>query len=215
VTSPNWPPTHLGFGQFRVAGEDWGAAIGYAVAAFHRPRVQQLVFQENAPARIASRPGIARWRTRSLARRRRRAHRLALQLLQLAERARAAAGRAGTAVLDMVRPTPDVGPQRAGRGGHRRNSALGRAAGRHQGHLEMYRARQTDAEQNRPHYADPISCPVLAVGAQAYLGDEVSRQLAHVARDVRGAVIPASGHNIALENPAALAQAYLDFFAGG
>jgi hypothetical protein len=25
----------------------------------------------------------------------------------------------------------------------------------------------------------------------------------------------ASGHNIALENPAALAQAYLDFFAGG
>jgi pimeloyl-ACP methyl ester carboxylesterase len=48
-----------------------------------------------------------------------------------------------------------------------------------------------------------------------YLGDAVSNQLAHVARDVRGAVIPASGHNIALENPAALAQAYLDFFAGG
>jgi pimeloyl-ACP methyl ester carboxylesterase len=38
--------------------------------------------------------------------------------------------------------------------------------------------------------------------------------IAHVARDVRGVVIPASGHNIALENPAALAQAYLDFFAG-
>jgi len=78
--------------------------------------------------------------------------------------------------------------------------------------IQLYRARQTDAEQNRPHYADPISCPVLAVGAQAYLGDEVSKQLAHVARD---AVIPASGHNIALENPAALAQACLDFCAGG
>ena len=36
-----------------------------------------------------------------------------------------------------------------------------------------------------------------------------------VARDVRGTVIPASGHNIALENPAALARAYLDFFASG
>lgn len=79
--------------------------------------------------------------------------------------------------------------------------------------LEMYRARQVDAEQNRPHYADPISCPVLAVGAQAYLGDEVSRQLAHVASNVRSTVITESGHNIALENPAALAQAYLDFFA--
>jgi hypothetical protein len=33
----------------------------------------------------------------------------------------------------------------------------------------MYRARQADAEQNRPHYADPINCPVLAVGTQAYL----------------------------------------------
>ena len=75
-------------------------------------------------------------------------------------------------------------------------------------------ARQTGAEQNRPHYAGPISCPVLAVGAQDYLGDEVSKQLEQVARDVRGVVIPASGHNIALENPAALAQAYLDFFAG-
>ena len=80
--------------------------------------------------------------------------------------------------------------------------------------LEMYRARQVDAEQNRPHYANPISCPVLAVGAQAYLGDQVSRQLVQVASDVQGAVIPESGHNIALENPAALAQAYLDFFSG-
>jgi pimeloyl-ACP methyl ester carboxylesterase len=53
-----------------------------------------------------------------------------------------------------------------------------------------------------------------AVGAQAYLGDEVAKQLAQVARDVRGAVIPESGHNIALENPAALAEAYLDFFVG-
>jgi pimeloyl-ACP methyl ester carboxylesterase len=78
----------------------------------------------------------------------------------------------------------------------------------------MYRARQVDAEQNRPHYADPISCPVLAVGAQAYLGDQVSRELTQVASDVRGAVIPKSGHNIALENPAALARSYLDFFTG-
>src|SRR2546423_57586 len=113
--------THLGFDQFRVAGEDWGAAIAYAVAAFHRPRVQQLVFQETLLPGLPAGPGLP--------------------------------------------------------------------GGEHD--------------------------PSLAVGAQAYLGDEVSKQLAQVARDVHGAVIPASGHNIALENPAALAQAYLDFFAGG
>ena len=55
--------------------------------------------------------------------------------------------------------------------------------------------------------------PACLRSPSAYLGDEVSKQLAQVARDVRGTVIPASGHNIALENPAALAQAYLDFFA--
>ena len=53
-----------------------------------------------------------------------------------------------------------------------------------------------------------------SAGGQAYLGDQVSKQLAQVASDVRSAVITESGHNIALENPAALARAYLDFFAG-
>ena len=50
--------THLGFDQFRVAGEDWGAAIAYAVAAFHRPRVQQLVFQETLLPGLPARPGL-------------------------------------------------------------------------------------------------------------------------------------------------------------
>ncbi|WP_329060244.1 alpha/beta fold hydrolase [Amycolatopsis sp. NBC_01480] len=81
--------------------------------------------------------------------------------------------------------------------------------------LEMYRARDTGAEQNRPQYGDPIGCPVLAVGAADYLGDAVAQQLTQVARDVRGVVIPAAGHNIAWENPAALAEAYLEFFAVG
>ena len=50
--------THLGFGQFRVAGEDWGTAIAYAVAAFHRPRVQQLVFQETLLPGLPADPGL-------------------------------------------------------------------------------------------------------------------------------------------------------------
>jgi pimeloyl-ACP methyl ester carboxylesterase len=201
--------THLGFDQFRVAGEDWGAAIAYAVAAFHRPRVQQLVFQETLlpglPAgehdpSLAADDGRTGW------------HFSFFSLPNLPELLLAGRERpfwtyyarrqmwdpsalAEEDIDEMVHSAEQPGGTRA--------------------ILEMYRARQTDAEQNRPHYADPISCPVLAVGAQAYLGDEVSKQLAQVARDVRGAVIPASGHNIALENPAALAQAYLDFFAGG
>jgi pimeloyl-ACP methyl ester carboxylesterase len=200
--------THLGFDRFRVVGEDWGAAIAYAVAAFHRPRVQQLVFQETllpglpagerAPS-LAADDGRTGW------------HFSFLSLPNLPELLLAGRERpfwtyfarrqmwdpsalTEEDIDEMVRSVEQPGGTRA--------------------ILEMYRARHLDAEQNRPHYADPISSPVLAVGAQAYLGDEVARQLAQVACDVRGAVIAASGHNIALENPAALAHAYLDFFAG-
>jgi len=199
--------TGLGFDRFRVVGEDWGAAIAYAVAAFYRPRVQQLVFQETLlPGLPAGEPD------RSLAPDDARTgwHFAFFTLPNLPELLLAGRERPfwtyfarrqmwdpsalGEDDIDeMVRSIEQPGGTRA--------------------ILEMYRARQLDAEQNRPHYADPIKCPVLAVGAQAYLGDQVARQLATVASDVRGTVIPASGHNIALENPAALAQAYLDFFA--
>jgi pimeloyl-ACP methyl ester carboxylesterase len=200
--------THLGFDRFRVAGEDWGAAIAYAVAAFHRPRVQQLIFQETLlpglPAgerdpSLAADDGRTGWHFTFFTLPN-------LPELLLAGRERPfwtyfarrqmwnPAALSEDDIDEMVRSVEQPGGTRA--------------------ILEMYRARQLDAEQNRPHYADPISCPVLAIGAHSYLGDQVAQQLSLVASDVRGAVIPASGHNIALENPAALAQAYLDFSAG-
>lgn len=199
--------THLGFERFRIAGEDWGAAIAYAVAARYRPRVQQLVFQETLlPGLPAGAPdpalapddGRTGWQFHffSLPN---------LPELLLAGRERPfwtyfarrqmwdpSALTEGD-IDEMVRSVEQPGGTRA--------------------ILELYRSRQVDAEQNRPHYANPISCPVLAVGGEAYLGDAVAKQLAHVASDVRGAVITNSGHNIALENPNALAQAYLGFFA--
>jgi pimeloyl-ACP methyl ester carboxylesterase len=200
--------THLGFERFRIAGEDWGAAIAYAVAAFHRPRVRQLVFQETLlpglptgerDPLLPADDGRTGW------------HFSFLSLPNLPEFLLAGRERqfwtyfarrqmwdpsalTEDDIDEMVRSVEQPGGTRA--------------------ILEMYRARQLDAEQNRPHYADPIGCPVLAVGGQAYLGDQVATQLARVATDVRGAVITDSGHNIALENPSALAKAYLGFFAG-
>jgi len=200
--------THLGFEEFRVAGEDWGAAIAYAVAAFHRPRVRQLVFQETLLPGLPAGEG-----DRSLAPDDGRTgwHFAFFGLPHLPELLLAGRERpfwtyfarrqmwdpsalTEEDIDEMVHSVEQPGGTRA--------------------ILEMYRARQVDAELNRPHYADPISCPVLAVGARDYLGDQVARQLTRVASDVRGTVVPQSGHNIALENPAALAQAYLEFFAG-
>jgi pimeloyl-ACP methyl ester carboxylesterase len=200
--------THLGFERFRVVGEDWGAAVAYAVAAFHRSRVEQLVFQETLlpglptdqrGPELDADDGRTGWHFNFFS----LPH---IPELLLAGRERPfwtyyarrhmwdPSALTEDDIDEMVHSIEQPGGTRA--------------------ILEMYRARQVDAEQNRPHYADPLSCPVLAVGAQAYLGDEVRRQMTQVASDVRGVVIPESGHNIALENPAALAQAYLEFFAG-
>jgi pimeloyl-ACP methyl ester carboxylesterase len=198
--------TYLGFDRFRVAGEDWGAAIAYAVTAFHRRRVQQLVFQETLLPGLA---GGERDPSLALDDGRTGWHFGFFSVPNLPELLLAGRERVFWTYFarrqmwdpsaltegdidEMVHSVEQPGGTRA--------------------ILEMYRSRQVDAEQNRPHYADPISCPVLAVGADAYLGDEVSRQLAQVASDVRGVVIAESGHNVALENPAALAEAYLDFF---
>jgi len=200
--------THLGFDRFRVVGEDWGAAIAYAVAAFHRPRVQQLVFQETL---LPGLPTGERDPSLALDDGRTGWHFSFLSLPNVPELLLAGRERqfwtyfarrqmwdpsalTEADIDEMVRSVEQPGGTRA--------------------ILELYRAREIDAEQNRPHYDDPITCPVLAVGGQAYLGEAVSKQLTQVASDVHGAVIIESGHNIALENPAALAQAYLDFFAG-
>ena len=51
-------------------------------------------------------------------------------------------------------------------------------------------------------------------GSEAVIYGDLSLLVDGAPVDVRGAVIPESGHNIALENPAALAQAYLNFFDG-
>ncbi len=200
--------THLGFDRFRVVGEDWGAAIAYAVAAFYRPRVAQLVFQETllpglpAGERSPDLPaddGRTGWHFSFLA----LPH---IPELLLAGRERPFWSYfARRQMWDPSALTEDDIDEMV----HSVEQPGGTAA-----ILEMYRARQLDAEQNRPHYADPLRCPVLAVGAQAYLGDEVRQQLTQVASNVHGVVITDSGHNIALENPAALARAYLDFFAG-
>ena len=113
-------------------------------------------------------------------------YQLALHL-RPAEPARAAAGRAGTAVLDLLRQAPDVGPQRPRTASTR--SCTRPTAGRHQGHPGDVPRPPDRRRANRPHYAEPIllACAGLAVGGP--ISDQVSRQLAGVARDVREAVI--------------------------
>jgi pimeloyl-ACP methyl ester carboxylesterase len=199
--------TGLGFDTFRVAGEDWGAAIAYAVAAFHRPRVRQLVFQE---ARLPGLPVAAADLPEQPDDPRNNWHRGFFSLPHYPEFLLAGKERAFWTYFmrhTMGNPVAVSEAELA--------ELIGWVdqPGATQAILAVYRATPTDALQNEPHYNDPLACPVLAVGAAGYFGTEVGRQLAQVASDVRAVVIPDSGHNIALEQPDRLAAAYLEFFA--
>jgi pimeloyl-ACP methyl ester carboxylesterase len=200
--------THLGFERFRMVGEDWGACTAYAVAAFHRPRVEQLVFQETRLAGLPvdaeppARPDDPRsgW------------HRTFFNLPHYPEMLLAGKERAFWSYF-LKRQMWDPSALT-----HDDVDELTRwveQPGGTRAILEQYRATDVNAEQNRNQYTDALGCPVLAVGGQVYFGDEMRRQMARVAQNVQGVVIPEAGHNIALENPTALATAYLDFFASG
>ncbi|MFJ4988161.1 alpha/beta fold hydrolase [Streptomyces sp. NPDC088732] len=196
----------FGFDTFRVVGEDWGANIAYATAAFHRARVTQLVFQETrlpglpvAASDLPERPDDPRnnW------------HRAFFGLPHYPEFLLAGKERAfWTYFMKRTMGNP------AAVSDADLEELIGWVTqpGATHAILALYRSTQLDAAQNQPHYDDPITCPVLAVGAQSYFGDEVGRQMSQVATDVRSVVIGGAGHNIALEQPARLAEAYLEFF---
>ena len=78
--------------------------------------------------------------------------------------------------------------------------------------LEVYRANELDGEQNQTQFANKLKIPVLAVGGEAFFGDEVRHTVLPVAENVRGVVIKECGHNPSLEKPDELADIYLSFF---
>lgn len=199
--------THLGHERFRIAGEDWGAATAYAVAAFHRDRVRQLVYQEmrlpglpvDPPRGLAADDPRTGWHAGFFA----VPH---FPELLMAGREREFWGAfLRRAMYDPSAATAEDIEEYAG--------WVARPGGLH-ALLSVYRAGPQDAEQNRTQFAEPLTIPVLAVGGAHYLGEEVPAQMRQVATDVRALIVPDCGHNPPLEQPGPLAEAYLEFFGG-
>jgi pimeloyl-ACP methyl ester carboxylesterase len=199
--------THLGHDRFRVVGEDWGAAIAYAVAAFHRPRVEQLVYQETRLPGLPV-PDIGPLKADDP---RNGWHRAFFDVPHFPELLLAGRERPfWSSFMRRIMWDPSAYTD----ADVDENVRWVEQPGATRAIMEVYRATETDAAQNRTQFPDPLTCPVLAVGGRAYLGDEPRQQMVQVASDVRGVVVERAGHNIALEAPHELARVYLGFFAG-
>ena len=78
--------------------------------------------------------------------------------------------------------------------------------------FEQFKAFPQDGVDNRAFLAEgKLTMPVLALGGEKSYGAEMATELAFVASDVKGGVIPNSGHWIMEENPAATTKLIVDF----
>jgi pimeloyl-ACP methyl ester carboxylesterase len=78
--------------------------------------------------------------------------------------------------------------------------------------LEQFVAFPQDGTDNRAFLAKgKLAMPVLALGGEKSYGAGMATELKFVASNVKGGVIPASGHWIMEENPDATTQMVLDF----
>ncbi len=78
--------------------------------------------------------------------------------------------------------------------------------------FEYYRAVPEDVKLNQEYSKVKLPMPVLALGGECSFGNSALESMRMVASDVRGAIVPDSGHWIAEERPAFLVDQLLKFF---
>lgn len=80
--------------------------------------------------------------------------------------------------------------------------------------FEQFKAFTPDATDNKALLAKgKLQMPVLALGAEKSFGPGMAVELKFAAANVTGGIVPASGHWIMEENPAATTKLVLDFLA--
>ncbi|GAB2942636.1 alpha/beta fold hydrolase [Nonomuraea fastidiosa] len=198
----------LGHDAYAVIGEDWGAVIGYQLAARHRDRVTSLVFAEAlfpgygfedhaalTPENVAG--GLHLWHLGFY--------------FQPDVPEMLIAGHERELITYMIknersRPdsaTPDVIEE------YVRCYSM---PGGIRAMLSIYRAMLVDAEQNRQAARRRLGIPVLALGGSAFIGERNETQMRMFADDVTGHVFDA-GHDLAEEVPDEMAEVVLPFLA--
>lgn len=201
--------TALGHERFAVAGEDWGAAFAYAVAASYPDRVTRLSFSEM----LLPGAGLEAWSA----------------LTEDNVRSDHFLWHVG---FFHVRDFPEMlisGRERVFWETWMKNETYDPSAitedcveewvrcssapGGLRAIFEVYRATFTNIELDRRWSADRLPMPVLTVGSDSFIGEEGRRQMERVADDVRYVELERCGHSMALERPVELAQVMGEFFA--
>jgi pimeloyl-ACP methyl ester carboxylesterase len=199
----------LGHETYGVIGEDWGAVVGYHLAATHRDRVDALVFAEAlfpgfgfedhtalTPENVDG--GMFLWHLGFY-------FQPDMPEMLIAGHERELI----TAMIKGERTYPDTATPDAIEEYVRTYSMPGGIRAM----LSIYRNMLVDAEQIRHASSVPLEIPVLALGGDAFIGERNEAQMRRFATTVTGRVLVA-GHDLAEEVPDEMADAVLPFLRG-
>jgi pimeloyl-ACP methyl ester carboxylesterase len=197
----------LGHASYSVVGEDWGAVIGYQLAARHPQQVKALVFAEalmpgfNFEQHSALTPenaaGMFLWHLGFY-------FKSDVPEMLIAGHERELI----TYMIKSERLFPDTATVDALEEYVRCYSLPGGIRSM----LAVYRAMLVDGKQNREAAKTQLALPVLALGGDAFIGARNEDIMKQLARNVTGHVFHA-GHDLAEEVPAEMAAVILSFLA--
>jgi pimeloyl-ACP methyl ester carboxylesterase len=199
----------LGHDTFRLAGEDWGAAFAYAVAASFPERVQKLSFGEMLLPGF----GLETWSnltSENVHSDHFLWHVSFFHVRDFPEMLITGRERLfwetwmKNETYDPAAITDDCVDEWA------RTSA---APGGLRAIFEVYRETFTNIELDEKWAQTKLAMPVLAVGSQYFIGEENRSQMERVAENVTYVELDC-GHSMALERPRELSDELLSFFEG-
>lgn len=194
----------LGFEQIFLVGHDYGGSTAYVFTAEHPEMVRRLIVIECAPA------GLAEGDTIPLAAGGGMWHRVFHLVPDLPEAL--VAGRERL-YLSWFYENYSRNPGAISAADVDEYVRTYSAPGAMRSSFEYYRTYFEDAEQGKEYAKTKLTMPVLAIGADSVYGTSVQQYMENGAVNVRGVVIENCGHFVAEEQPEALTQHILTFFA--
>ena len=193
--------TKAGFDHADIVGHDIGAMVAYAYAASYPDKVDKLVLMD-APL-----PGVPPWDDIV------RGPRLWQFGFGGADAERLVKGRERI-YLDRFWNEFAGDPSKVTETTRKHYAQIYARPGAMHSSFAQFRSVWTDATDNKAWMDTKLTMPVLAVGGEKSFGEAEAVVMRNVATNVRGAVVPGSGHWLMDEAPAYTVKLVSDFLDG-
>lgn len=201
--------TELGHERFAIAGEDWGAAFAYAVAATYPERVTKLSFAEMLLPGF----GLEDWSALTADNVFSDHFLWHVGFFHVRDFPEMLISGREEQFWSTWMKNETYNPAAITEDCVREWARCSAAPGGLRAIFEVYRATFTNIELDTGWARTPLPMPVLTIGSSHFIGEESRRQMERTATDVRYVEIAECGHSLALERPAELARILREFFA--